>query len=423
MKRKFIFAAILAASTFVSCNNEELANLEQPLSSVVTFGSSITRVTGNAFDDGDQISVVAFDSDNLLFGDATTYTYSDGNFASSSPIKLPEGGSLSYFASYPTQSGIDESFSFTIAADQNSDDGYEKSDLLVATVELSNSTTPTLQFSHVMSNLEITLKVVNNGVDAESPEIKDMSFTALNTVSCDISTGAYTGSGETVAITPAEITTDSKYSMILAPQTIAASSEFASITVDGTTYTWSPSSDIELKSGLKYEYTWTIDQTLKTSTIAYSGDINDWETGDVIVDDDDSQSDSTESGSGSTTIKIDVNDFTNTSSSTTTTFTSGNIGFCSTFYNGSPYIYTDSIGYLYNTDKIEGLSKVVITCNYIYGSFSVYRGSSQKPTGDKCTPSISNKIYTYTVTDSYINIKTSDLITIESIEFICETTN
>ncbi len=419
----------MAASTFVSCNNEDVTNLEQPLSSIVTFGSSITRVTGNAFDDGDQISVVAFDSEGSLFGEATTYAYSDSDedFARSSPIKLPEGGSLSYFASYPVQSGIKDDFTFTIAADQNSDDGYEKSDLLVATAELSDSTTPTLQFSHVMSNLEITLKVVKDGVDVEGAEIKDMNFTALNTVSCNISTDTYTGSGTATEITPAEITSGSEYSMILAPQTIAGSSEFASITVDGTTYTWSPSSDIKLESGLKYEYTWTIDQTLKTSEIAYSGDIEDWGTGNVIVDDDDSQSDSTESGSGSTTIKIDVGDLKNTSSSDPTTFTSGSIGFYSTFYSNSPYIYTDYIGCLYNTDPIEGLSKVVVTiAQVVSGSLSIYIGDSKEPTSQNYTARVIDKTKTfkYDVTSgSYINITTTDVIAIESIEFICETTN
>ncbi len=437
MKKGLFLSAIvfMAFSTLLSCNNDDFSTPDT--TNIVTFGGAISRVTDNAFDNDDEISVVAFDSDGALFGDAASYTYSNGGFTSSSPILLPDGGSLSYFASYTAQQGIEESFTFAIQTDQDSDDGYEQSDLLIAKVAESNSTNPTLQFAHTMSNLEVTINVVENGVAVTGAEVSSISFWALNNVSCDIANSTYQGTGSTSEITPLEVTADAKYSLILAPQTIAtsSSSSFASITIGETTYTWSPSSNIVFESGYKYEYTWTIDQTLKTSQVTFTGDITSWESGTIIDDDDSDSSSNNESGSGNdnesgsettTTTTLSSSNF--SSSVTDQTITVDGIEFRTNYYSSNGYINAggDSNSYyLYNTTAISGLKEVVI--KYYTSSISIcsfFSGESENPSTNDYTPNISSKTYTYTIqSGSYISIKPTDSTTIASITFTYESKN
>ncbi len=435
MKRNLTLMAIaaMAFTTLLSCNDNESTNLDQVgVTNIVTFGGAISRVTGNAFDNGDEISVVAFDSDGELFGQATTYTYSDSGFASSSPIILPEGSSLSYFASYISQEGIEESFSFEIPTDQNSSDGYEKGDLLVAKIADSSSTNPTLQFSHTMSNLEVTISIVKDGEPLSGVTVSKISFMALNNASCNIASSSYLGTGSSAEITPAQVTANTKYSMILSPQTIAASTVFASITIGETTYTWSPSSDIEFESGLKYEYTWTIDQTLKTSEMSFSGDITSWGSGNIIQGDSTVSGDDNDSVSSTSevTTTLTIDDF--KSSSSEYTFTSDGIAFCTNFSTYGGYIYVGSTCYLYNTTAISGLKEVVINYNTFEGSnpASFYlntssTASSNANTGDYSRNLSGTATYIYTIGSGnyfYIDISTSTA-SIKSIEFTYESQN
>ncbi len=234
----------------------------------------MTKVSDNAFESGDQISVYAY-SGTDLYADNALYTYSGTQFASDSPIVyLSESQTLSFYAIYPYNETSATSFSFEIAQDQTSNS--QLSDLLVANTVATGESTPTLQFNHKLS------KVLVNITD-ENVETAQIQIMAKNIADCDILEETYAASGSNVAITPAELGGLS-YSAIVAPQTISLGEVFLSVVADGKSYELYVSNDIALESG----YIYTCDVSVATGEVVFQSIVNPWDDGgEIVIEDED----------------------------------------------------------------------------------------------------------------------------------------
>ncbi len=251
-------------AALVSCQKSEVSEVSTANS--VSFYSTInemTRVNGNSFESGDQISVFALEGETS-FAENVAYLYTGSLFASSSPITYASSDQLlSFYAIYPYSDSAATAFDFEIATDQTTD--VESSDLLVASVADSHELTPDLQFKHKFAKIN---------VNVEGVEDVEVAVTAMNLVSCDVVADTYEGSGNTTAITPV-VTGEGSYSAIVAPQTIYSTGVFVSVSFNGTTVSWVPESNIEIKSG----YMYTCSVSIESGEVTFAGMIESWNDG------------------------------------------------------------------------------------------------------------------------------------------------
>lgn len=238
----------------------------------VQFTSSITattntKVASDAFEMGDKILVSAFDG-SVEYAKNVSYSYNNSLFTSESPILYQdENQALTFLAIYPAINDFSNSFNFEIKADQTVSDNYEMSDLLTSKIEPTNESCPKLSFNHRMSN--IIINITSAGVSGG-----DISIRSKNQVTCDVSGGIFTASGESVTITPV-VNGNSGFKAIIAPQTITSGTVFATYIVDNMTYTWKPQTDLVFLSGNQYVYNWN----LVEREITLEGIINGWGDG------------------------------------------------------------------------------------------------------------------------------------------------
>ncbi len=241
-------------------------------------GIKFTRVSNGQFDNGDVVTVRAFEQGAEY--DQATYSYSAPKFTSSEPIKISEKQELSYQAIYPS----DASFVgvHNIFADQSNVENYEQSDLLVATVEATDSPNPELVFRHVMSSIILNVKVLDNG-EAVSDADLDVTFNLKSAANVDVNDESYTATGDALAVTPYSSVGNGSsevynYSLITAPQIIAANSVIATVIVNSADkFQFTQIKDLEIESSKRYFITYTVDITTKESSVEFNGSIVDWE--------------------------------------------------------------------------------------------------------------------------------------------------
>ncbi len=270
MKRILLFS-LGAALALSSCSEVEgnTPTLESEVSFTSSINAATTRVTGNAFDEGDAISVFAKSGSDYV-AENVMYESVGGVFTSSSAI-VATGDAMSFIAVYPYSASMSVEGAFEVAADQSTEVAYETSDLLSAVTAATTETTPELSFNHSLSAIEVNV--------SSSKAASSVVVNALTSVDFDLESSAFVGAGDAVAITPLK-SSDELYTAIVAPQTIAKGSLLLEVTFDGTTSVWNIGDDIELKSGYKY----VCYVTVTDSDITFSGQILPWnEGGDIVV--------------------------------------------------------------------------------------------------------------------------------------------
>ncbi len=262
---KKLLTLLTTAMLLSAC--EKTPNEVGETASQITFKSSIssaTRVVSDVFEDGDKITVTAFDG-STTYADQVEYVYDGSTFSSTSPIYYAsEAQELSFIAAYPAAEEFSKVFSFSVLADQSTGDNFELSDLLVATTEATSNLNPTLEFSHAMSNLviNITDSSIAGGV---------LKVFALGEASIDLGEGTYTASGETMELTAAK-SSESSFATLFAPQTISAGETVATYEIEGKTLTWVANNDLEFASGYRYTFNWDV----SLDKVTYSGNIAGW---------------------------------------------------------------------------------------------------------------------------------------------------
>lgn len=270
------YACFLA---FISCSQTEegmqLRN-ENGIRFSARIASPATRVTEQAFEPGDNISVFAFTDNQGFLADAyaanVKYSYSDGAFrpAAEEGIAYPTNGGLAFWAIYPYCEQAASTFNFEVAEDQSTAAAYGTSDLMTASTSLTTEQNPALSFYH-------RLACVKFKCSFEEAEEKVVSITVNNVqknVSIDLSNNTYEGAGEMISGLLPYRNDDGSYKILLPPQTIATGTSFMVVhTTAGKEYTWKVPRDLQLASGCRYTY------NLKVSAgreIVFSSSINPW---------------------------------------------------------------------------------------------------------------------------------------------------
>ncbi|MFR9627611.1 MAG: fimbrillin family protein [Rikenellaceae bacterium] len=274
--KKLLFC--LSALFAVACTEgiEEDVTLDANTGAVNFEATMTTRATDTEFENGDEISVVAYSADGTAYAQNVLYTYSGALFSSDSPIMKTESSQeLSYLAVYPyTTIGDDKKVNFSVKEDQSAENNYTLSDLLSSSVEATSSTSPQLIFTHLLSKL-----VIN--IDSEDVTTADAVATlnAVTDIEYNLESAEYTTSGDVKAITMAS-DSDTSYKALLVPQVIAANSVFGSVVFGGTTYEFTFGSDITIESG----YVYTLNATIVGDKITFGNAIiNDWN--EVLLED------------------------------------------------------------------------------------------------------------------------------------------
>ncbi len=267
--KKTLILTLGAIVALASCNRKTV----EPELSDVSFTTSIqTRVLNNMFEANDSILVKAYSTDGASIGTAK-YAYADGKFSSLAAFNKEVATQLSYTAVYPsTYTNFETAFNFVANVDQSSKTNYEMSDLLVAKAAVTAATQPELKFYHAMSNIVLNI----TGVD---PSLCTATFNLKNEASVNIATGTYEGTGAAVAIKP--LTTADGFSVIVAPQAIAANTTIATVTVNNVDYNWviGASDAADILDGYQYGYTMAIDPVTETFDVVFDGMIMGWEQG------------------------------------------------------------------------------------------------------------------------------------------------
>lgn len=272
----FLFALTLTCA----CNDFNDQPEPDPNNNEVSFtdgGIQFTRVTDSQFDSEDEVNVRAMFGNNVV--DEALYTYTNGRFTSTSPFTVTEGQQFAYQAVYPSSAkfaGIHEA-----NTDQSVAENYELSDLLVARVEATESTTPELAFKHVMTSIVLNIDVLDNGQQVSDPTV-EVNFNLKTAADIDVAAQSYTASGDVNSITPLGGTNPTSgsihnYSVIAAPQTVPANTAIANIVINGTeNFQLDRPTALELVSGKQYIYTFRVDISNGETDVEFDGAIEDW---------------------------------------------------------------------------------------------------------------------------------------------------
>ncbi len=228
----------------------------------VAFTSTFSGAsTFTGFQSNDNISVTAFEGGDVFESDVV-YTFTGNTFKSVDPIEYEDDDqSLSFIAVYPYTEDIDGAFTFKVKADQSSQRDFKESHLLTAQISSTKQLTP--QFSFVARTAAVSINVVGRTGGS-------LNFYAMPNVDCNIANGTFVASGDVTTFTPLQ--NGDTYSIMVAPQDIAAGTVIAEYIVDGEVHQWTTTTSLPLTAGEAMEFEWSIDD----NRIMFNGQIIGW---------------------------------------------------------------------------------------------------------------------------------------------------
>ena len=271
MKKYGLIIAVLAALT--SCQKESSEMGEISDSNEIMFLMSVpeTKVTANEFEAGDQVAVYAVEyaseeapelqiAGNFINNERLTY---DGSVWSAGRTLYWSYKPCDFYAIYPYQDliSVDEHV-LSVQADQNSNGGYEASDLLFAKAEAVERAEGkvSLQFKHIMSKCVVT---ITKGEKFEGEIPDDIVTHIYNTTTSAILNFA-NGSlqkdsqGARKTITMKKIS-NTRFEAVVVPQNIERRTPLIEVTMGGIAYL------LEYSLSFKPGYVHTINLILNTS--------------------------------------------------------------------------------------------------------------------------------------------------------------
>lgn len=188
----------------------------------------------------------------------------------SSPIpNYPEDNSnVDIVAYYPSTAGT----SFSVKADQTSDDNYRASDLMFASVtnQAPTSTTVALPFAHQMAKIIINATPADGGITIGGITLKNIkpTVTFSQTAEVDYSSSPATGS--------ADITMSNNGAALIPQQTISGTFLVISTSAGDATYALSGK---EFLAGHQY----TLNITVNSAALGVISTITNWNDDDAVT--------------------------------------------------------------------------------------------------------------------------------------------
>lgn len=264
MKYNRIYSAIMGCAVIamlVACDSQT-DNLDLD-DRAIRFDAAIrqpaTRATDNAFDEGDRISVYAFNH-NRGFDTSDCYArniphnYQAGVFSAESGASIvypTDGSGLAFYAIYPYQTDVEDSFTFSVHSDQSSPSNYTASDLMTAKLLQTAELSPLLSFSHRMAGVQLRFNM-NAQESIKSVEARNVQ----TSVAVNLNAHTFLGTGQpTGSIVPVHRVEKDCYQLVLPQQIIAEGTDFIVITTSaGKEYTWKVPRNLELLSGCRHAY-------------------------------------------------------------------------------------------------------------------------------------------------------------------------
>ncbi|MGC3978604.1 MAG: fimbrillin family protein [Paludibacteraceae bacterium] len=267
MKTKLLSVLTLSAVLFAACSNDN----EEPVDNWngeirLNTASTDLHITRAAPDDqiasGQQLGL--YISENTFMPVVTytpnlAYTANGTGGLTGTTLYYPETGNGVKISGYhPYNSGLADTFDFSVAADQSGNTNYYNSDLLYS-AEASYvrlETAHTLVFDHLLSKITYTLVAGSGSPDLSGATVKIIN--TLPTVEFNRILGTISAAKGTVTrITP------NAGGAIIVPQTIAAGTRLIEVILasGGILYHTVPTGGAIFVSGKKYDYTITVNLT------------------------------------------------------------------------------------------------------------------------------------------------------------------
>lgn len=276
---KKIYSIIALALAFASCSSLMEKDVTPAGQNAVRFTTNIgafaTKATADAFENGDQVGIIANEPINV---DNVLYTVSGNTLTSNTPICWLEGqeAETRFFAYYP----YDKEFSMLneyqyvlkVEKDQRTHEAYTRSDFLVGEGAAKPGEPVNLEFQHFFSRIDVTLP---------SQILSSVASVGIS----EVSTSYVIGTGEQSepeTVTAAQITSASgekTFSAIIIPQ--MANPSLVITKTDGSVQTFSLGKTMYFEQGKRYQAQLSLkdDGSLEAEFVFR---IFDWLSGDWV---------------------------------------------------------------------------------------------------------------------------------------------
>lgn len=297
MKKYFILAAALAMA---SCSNDESGNVANNETINLTTGlRGSTRtldqdIQATQIANGKSVWVefktTAISPDEPGWSSATTKTAAytangSGNLSTTTPVKWPmttagtETVSIKAWAPFSAAPGA----TFSVQADQSSDDNYIASDYLYGTAaDFGHSAinNPVLvKFDHMLAKINVNLFTTDPAISLDNAKVEFLGSKITGDISAtDGTISNPSGSATAITMTSSIVPTGTYYtcSAIIIPQTITNGTQIFKITLaDASSKGYSLSVNKTYEAKKVYNYNITINAS---ETIVLSEQINPWTT-------------------------------------------------------------------------------------------------------------------------------------------------
>lgn len=294
MKSKYILTPI-AILALTACQDDNFApTLSTDGSMPIEIGAEYplsSRASENGFDFGDRIGVyiAQYDDDAAvtlnapnIYAKNICYTLDEGNAEWVTSTRLYWDG-LKHGADivgyYPFIEAVEnpENMKMNMARKQNSAatattlSGYEASDFMRAEVKKATVTggRVNLVFKHVMAGIRVTLQP-GTGFTAQQWNDVQKNLTVSNTIlnaEVNLADGTVKTTGATIAeIEPVVVGNDMR--AVVVPQLVSAGKRLLSITIDGKSYSYSRTTDMNYSQGKLHTFTIKVDRKADTGDYA-----------------------------------------------------------------------------------------------------------------------------------------------------------
>lgn len=273
MKKFLLSMVALAALAACEKNNDAPDYSNQK----VSIDPIITKATDVNFENGDKVGLsIIKGSENYVTNAEMTF---GNNVFTGDVVWYSDSEVASKFVAYYPFNANGVPTTFTVAEDQNSNNGYTKSDLMGA---VRNDVKPsdnavTVAFKHLLT--KVVFKIKNeSGSDISSVVLKGLVPTAnVDLANLSVSAASTAASN----ITAMEVTANSAYQAIIVPQTVAM--ELVVTTKSGLELVQKLAST-DLVAGGRYNINALV--TKSGLDIKLSGEIEDWDDkGDIPGED------------------------------------------------------------------------------------------------------------------------------------------
>lgn len=315
MKKISLFTIALAGWVLMGCSSDETKDGQIGQQTPITFVSNVSTMRSASVDlqktqiaEGVKVGVFVKDVDGLISGGNNAALTANGAGAfTGSPIYFPQDGApVSVYAYAPYQSGwsdqVDVPATFTVAANQSTDEGYLASDLLhgLPTAEQNAFTKDNpivlLGFAHILSKLTVKFKTsADTDVDLKGATINIVNTLPSATLKvADGTLSAATGTATAIkAVTFASDATEFLASAVIVPQKVAAGSFIQVVLTNGKMLNARLNTEATFASGKAYVYTVNISGqgAEAQAEIELQSTVTDWVedatelTGDVTEED------------------------------------------------------------------------------------------------------------------------------------------